>query len=659
MLVATAGHVDHGKTSLVKHLTGTDTDRLAEEQRRGLTIELGYAFASLDGGVIGFIDVPGHKSFINTMISGVTGVDLGLLVVAADDGPRAQTLEHLQVLELLGVSSVIVVLTKIDQVELNRQHQVTESLNRLLPNAQVCSVSNRTGAGLDELRAQIKQSYRSVLPRSASGFFRLYVDRSFIIKGAGVVVTGTSLSGAIHVGDEVVLHAPADGQYDSGIKLRVREIHAQGQSVAVANSGQRCALNLAGKITPQKAPRGSLVTNFCTARGCSHIDVRFRPSPQLEQPLKHLARVRLHIGTRKIAALAYLLDDVASSPRIQLILDQPVIAFIGDLCLLRSDNGAVILGGGTVIDPLAPQWGKKRPKRIAELDALESGDPSSALHGLLVDRAVAVNLDWFQRIWNLTPQQCEKILLPYINEHAVVQVATQSGQLVVATPLWQSYQATILRQVMDWHSSRPMEAGVAMSELVAQVHGELPLELIMPVVKACAARGDIIHDGKWLKMTGHRPTLSPIRQREWQQLERVIRSFGVNLPLRSEILKESDFDADQLDRLVRPALNSGELFAIGSKRLSLPEPIILLAERLKTAFDGEAGLTVIEVKQLFQLGRNLTIEVLEFFDQIGLTQRKGDIRILRNPDAMAFLAGKSTISRKSDTPGGVPGLQNQ
>jgi len=413
LLVATAGHVDHGKTSLVKRLTGTDTDRLAEEKARGLTIELGYAFAhGGTNGSIGFIDVPGHHRFINTMISGINGIDLGMLVVAADDGPMPQTTEHIQLLQLLGIERFLGVITKCDRVDPRRLAEVAQLTSDLLPpGAPVCAVSNRSGEGLDTLRSMLATAALSCPQRATQGLFRLYVDRVFTKKGAGMVVTGTCLAGSVAVGDELRLHVTGTGNTRVH-SVRVRDIHAQGQPATQGLAGQRCALNIAGRVSLEQVHRGDFLCAHSTAAPSRRMDTRCWPAAGSPPSLKHLGRVKLYIGTRRIPARTYLLDRETGGPggqRIQLILDGEVLAFAGDRFILRDDQETTTLGGGVVIDPEAPQWGKLRTSRLRQLDAIEQQTPEAALRALLSQTGEVSSLRRCMRIWNLAPAEMDQM----------------------------------------------------------------------------------------------------------------------------------------------------------------------------------------------------------------------------------------------------------
>ncbi|MCP5129653.1 MAG: selenocysteine-specific translation elongation factor [Pseudomonadales bacterium] len=638
MLVATAGHVDHGKTSLVQRLTGVDTDRLAEEKQRGLTIELGYAFG--EGGAmesIGFIDVPGHHRFINTMISGINGIDLGMLVVAADDGPMPQTLEHLQLLRLLGVERFAGVITKSDLVDRARLDQVAKQTGALIPGAPLCEISNRTGEGLAQLQSILDNASRDCPPRATEAQFRLYIDRVFIKKGAGVVVTGTCLSGSVDTGDELRLH-PSSGSNTRDTNVRVREIHTQGKPATSGHAGQRCALNLAGKVSLERIHRGDFLCAHPTALPSRRLDTRCWTVAGPERPLKHLGRVKLYIGTRRVGARTYFLDrgeDNASSHRIQLILDRGVLAFAGDRFVLRDDNERTTLGGGIIIDPEAPQWGKSRSKHLKQLDALEMGQPEAALNQLLFSNGDIVSLRQSKRTWNLTRDEMEGLLArPPFAANTLVRVSADGDELVVSRELWQNYVEHLTQQLAEWHGARPMEPGIRPESLQALVQRQLPARLFKAVLDDRIRAGQIVRQEQLIRALGHRPTLSPQVQREWQRLEAWIKARGANIPLRSEIQQGTGFDAGRLETLTRPAIKTGDLVEIGEKRLALPATLRELAVLVKQFTDTSGGMSVIEAKQVFGLGRNLTIEILEFFDQIGYTRRTGNLRLISDLNAI-------------------------
>ena len=637
MLVATAGHVDHGKTSLIQHLTGTDTDRLAEEKQRGLTIPLGYAFANGDANEpIGFIDVPGHHRFLNTMISGINGIDLGMLVVAADDGPMPQTLEHLQLLRLLGVERFAGVISKSDLVDRTRLDEVASQIAALIPDAPLVEISTRSGEGLDELQSILDTELRDCPERQTEAQFRLYVDRAFIKKGAGVVVTGTCLSGSIKVGDELRLH-PSTGSNIQDIKVRVREIHSQGKPATVGHAGQRCALNIVGKVSLEQVHRGDFLCAHATALPSRRLDTRCWTIAGSGRSFKHLGRVKLYIGTRRLGARTYFLDRGQDSPagqRIQLILDKGVLAFAGDRFILRDDNESTTLGGGVVIDPQAPQWGKSRSTRLKQLDALEMGQPPAALKQLLFNNGDIVSLRQCKRLWNLSQAEIDTVLTaPPFDADKLVRINTDDDELILSRELWQGYVNCLDRHLNEWHRVHPTEPGIRPESLLMLIHDQVPSRLFKALLDDRISTAQLVYKDQLICAQGHRPTLSCQVQHEWLQLEQVMNARGLRLPLRSEIMKDTGFDAKQLEALARPVIKTGDLFEIGEKRLALPATLEELASLVKQYIDASGGMSVIEAKQVFGLGRNLTIEILEFFDQIGFTKRSDNKRLIANLNA--------------------------
>ena len=634
MLVATAGHVDHGKTSLVRQLTGVDTDRLAEEKKRGLTIELGYAFSDTPSGEpIGFIDVPGHERFINTMIAGISGIDVGMLVVAANDGIMPQTLEHLEVLRLLGVDRFVGVTSKIDLVDRDRLTQVEKQIAELIPQSPLCRISNKTGEGVEQLHDLLVEQSASPASLHSDDPFRMYVDRVFTKKGAGLVVTGTCLSGRVAHGDTLFLHTPAS---NSSTTVRVREVHSQGRATSDGHAGQRCALNLAGKVTREHLQRGSFLCANPVAEPSQRLDTRCRISAGSGRGLKHLGRVKLHLGSRRLGAATYLLGHEGSDQRVQLILDNGVVAFHGDRFVLRSDNERTTLAGGMVIDPIAPQTGKTRLERLQKLNALECEQPGQALEQLLFKLDDVVSLQWFSRIWNLSPEQMHTLLQQY-GPGDMCRMSRGGDEFLVSKALWENHGETLLQELAQWHARHPMEPGIDPVVLQAKLKKIIPRKLFRALLDEHVRAGQVVYRDQWVHALGHKPTLSHQVQREWLVVEKLLQSRGMQLPLRSEIMRESGFTDIQLERLVRPVIKRGEMYEVGEKRLALPGTLARFAELVETHLECNAGISVIEAKQLFGLGRGLTIEVLEFLDSIGYTSRAGDVRVLADPSAVEQL----------------------
>lgn len=643
MLVATAGHVDHGKTSLIQQLTGVDTDRLEEEKQRGLSIELGFAFHKAgENKTIGFVDVPGHHRFLNTMISGINNIDLGMLVIAADDGPMPQTYEHLQLLRLLGLDAFVVVISKIDRVSIERVENISEQIQTIIPNATIFTVSNRTGEGIQQLQQFLQQQAIHCTTRLTERQFRLNVDRVFTQKGAGLIVTGTSQSGQVNLGNELKLHAFANGKISSH-KVKVRNIHAQGQAANSGHAGQRCALNLTGKISSEDIHRGDLLCASNDALPSYRLDAEFFSAGDTTRKLKHLGQVKLYIGTRRIRAKTYLLNVnnedniIAKRPLqlVQLILGEPIVAFAGDRFIIRDDNECATLGGGIVLDPEAPQWGKSKKGRIREISALIQRDPKRVLKTILFNNNGIVNLNRCKRIWNLSEIELNHLLSTSpLTENNIASVMVDNEPCIVSNALFTQHCNQMAVTMTDWHTNRPMEPGIKVNTLKSLLANEIPGALFGAVLDSCIGSGRVVIKGNVIHALGHRPTLSKKVQQDWLHLEKYMTERGLSLPLRSEIQSETKFDAGYLEELTRPELNSARLYAVGQKRLALPVTLHQLALLIFRLFEKNGGFTTIEAKAAFDLGRNLTIEILEFFDAVGYTKRNGNLRIIDNADVV-------------------------
>ena len=419
MLIATAGHVDHGKTVLVKALTGVDTDRLPEEKERGLSIDLGFAYHTrADGAVLGFVDVPGHERFIRNMLAGVAAIDYALLIVAADDGPMPQTREHLAILDLLGVDAGAAVVTKVDLVDEAQAAAVTSRVRALvegtgLEGAPVFPVSAATGTGMEALRDHLA-TLATPSPRErraarveTGARFRLAVDRSFTVRGAGLVVTGAVFSGEVAVGDRLVL-AP------SGAAVRVRGIHAQNRTAPRGTRGERCAINLARtELGRADIRRGDWLTGEPSPGVSQRFDAELRVLASEERPLTHWTPVHVHAGAASLTGRVAVLEgrNIAPGARglVQIVVDQPFVGVRGDRFILRDQSARRTIAGGAVLDPAGAVRGRARPERVAALRAMAAGAPDAALAALLATSANGVDLDHFADAWNLRPEEAEAL----------------------------------------------------------------------------------------------------------------------------------------------------------------------------------------------------------------------------------------------------------
>ncbi|TAK81595.1 MAG: selenocysteine-specific translation elongation factor [Betaproteobacteria bacterium] len=599
MIVATAGHVDHGKTSLVRALTGVDTDRLPEEKKRGLTIDLGFAY--LDS--LGFVDVPGHERFVHNMLAGVAGIDFALLVVAADDGPMPQTREHLAILELLGVPRGAVALTKIDRVAPERADEASAEVAALLAptrfaGSPVFPVSNESNSGIPQLLAYLKQTANKVGERKAGGNFRLSVDRCFTIAGAGLVVTGTAMSGEVALGDEVrALLADA--------KARVRSIHAHNAPAARGRAGQRLALNLAGLHADARIARGDWIVAGEVPPAVTRLDVRLNAI----ESLKHWSPVHVHLGAADVIGRVAILDAKEIAPGksalAQLVLEKPIGAVRGDRFIVRDQSARSTLGGGAVIDVFPPARGRAKPERLAYLAAMEIGDDARALEALLAQSPTGLDLARFAANRNLP---------------------AMSGWRFSETHR-RALRDKALANIAAWHARSPDTVGPPEDRILEGVR--LPREVVVALAQELAAEGAIVREALGVRLPSHRVELSASDMALWQKAKPALEEAGTRPPPLGDLALQLSIDPKRLEAVLSRAARQGMVVRVSKNRFFLPQMLRQLEDIARAEVASGSPLTAAAFRDRSGIGRNLTIEVLEYFDRIKFTRRVGDVRVIR------------------------------
>jgi selenocysteine-specific elongation factor len=638
MIIATSGHIDHGKTMLVKALTGVDTDRLPEEKNRGISIDLGYAYHALEGGeVLGFIDVPGHERFVRNMLAGVTGIDYALLIVAADDGPMPQTEEHLAILDLLGLRHGAIVLTKTDRVDAARVEEVSELIEILLDGtnlegAPVFPVSSITGDGIPALRSHLADTAREIGVRRTDSNFRLAIDRRFIVPGAGLVVTGTVFSGTVAVDDHLILSP-------SGLAARVRGIHAQNSEAATGLAGQRCALNITGPDIEHSAiHRGDWITAEVLHAPTRRIDARIRLLKSEARALRHWTPVHLHIGAADIGARVAVLDgrqiEPGSSALVQLVLDEPTSVLRDDRLILRDQSARRTIAGGRALDPFAPARGRAKPERIAVIEAQEDDNPVTALAALLTLLPNGVDLARFALARNLDRRSAGAIFA----EAEMVQIGGAGEENGIAAARWQSLEVDTLDALTRFHQEKPDVIGIAENTLRLSFSPPPPPSLFNAVIGKLAARGQVVAANRQIRLPDHQPKMSSGDKKIWAKIEPVLEA-GNRQPLTvHEMATELGAKPDTIFSFMRRAVAMGLVIGVARNRFLLPAAIRelgIVAEALaKTAEDGM--ITAGEFRNAAGIGRNLTIELLEFFDRAGMTHRIGNARKIIRPSVEIF-----------------------
>ena len=628
MIVGTAGHIDHGKTTLVRALTGVDTDRLPEEKQRGISIELGYAFLDVPGSAerIGFIDVPGHERLVHTMLAGATGIDHALLLVAADDGPMPQTREHLAVLSLLGLTQGAVVVTKCDRVDAARVAAVQAEARALLQGtalagAPVYPVSAASGDGLDALREHLFDAARRLRRRGdADAAFRLAIDRSFTLAGVGTVATGTVHAGTVAAGDELLL---VPGQ----ARVRVRSLHAQNQAVDRAHAGQRCALALAG-IAKDKVERGQWLVAPAAALATDRLDATLTLWPAEAKALRSGMPVHVHVGAAAVLGSVAVLDGDTIAPgataRVQLVLREPIGAWHGDRVVLRDASASRTLAGGRVLDPFAPARYRRTPQRLAELDALALPEPSARAAALLA--AAPQGLD----VTRFSAAQGRVVTL----RDAVVR----GGDWALAVAPAAAWRTAVHAALAAYHERQPEELGPDAARLRRLAAPRLPEPLWRALLAQWQAAGELQLRGAFVHLQEHAVRLSATEQRLAQKVAPALAAAG----FEGAWVRDLARDAQESEPLLRVALarlaQGGELHQVVRDLYYPPATVARLATIAREVAAAHGGeITAARFRDATALGRKRAIQVLEYFDRIGLLRRVGDLHKLRS-DSTLFVA---------------------
>ncbi|MGJ7532881.1 MULTISPECIES: selenocysteine-specific translation elongation factor [unclassified Variovorax] len=633
MIIGTAGHIDHGKTTLVHALTGVDTDRLPEEKRRGISIELGYAYLHVPDGVsLGFVDVPGHERLLHTMLAGATGIDHALLVVAADDGVMPQTREHLAVVALLGVREATVAITKIDRIdEAVREARLAEVRSDIaallaptpLAQAPMLAVSATTGEGIEALRERLLDVARQERAREDDLAFRLAVDRAFTLSGVGTVVTGTVFSGTVHIGDELSV-VPGDRT------VRVRGIHAQNQKTESAHAGQRCALALAG-VTKDEMHRGDWVCAPGIALATDRIDVLLTLWPDEAKPLRSGATVHAHLGASDVMASVALLDRDALAPGetafAQLVLREAIGAWHGDRGVLRDASATRTVAGVRVLDPFAPVRYRRTPERLRTLAAWAIDDRDARVAALLHNAPLGVDTARIARALSLADEAA--LSLP--------GDAVRIEHTAIAQTHLDMLEEQITGRLADFHRTAPDEVGPDARRLKRLAGPRTDDALWRHALDALVARGALVRSGTWLHLPDHAARLGEAEQKLAQKLLPSLADGGFDPPWVRDLAKDCAVSEPMVRQTLASLARRGEVFQV-VKDLYYPLATVeRLAAMARDCLDGPEGLQAASFRDATGLGRKRAIQLLEFFDRVGYTRRVKDTHLLR-PDTSLFRA---------------------
>jgi selenocysteine-specific elongation factor len=633
-IVGTAGHIDHGKTALIRALTGVDTDRLKEEQQRGITIDLGFAPLDLGGDeTVGVVDVPGHERFVRNMLAGAGGIDTVLLVVAADESVKPQTREHFEICRLLGVTTGVIALTKIDLAdpeltELVRQEVAELVAGSFLQSAETVEVSSLTGEGVEEVRRALARAIQSAPEPGRPDFVRLPVDRAFTVRGFGTVVTGTLLSGEIEEGDGLVL-------WPGGVPVRVRRVEVHEQEVPRAASGQRTALNLAGSLK-QAPQRGDLLASPGRMSPSSLIDARVEILAAAKGGIRDQARVRFHIGTADVEARLRLLGGRRELPAggsglAQLRLAHPLAATVGDHFILRRPSPPLTLGGGRVVDPCPRKHRGRLPAVAERLAALESAAAAERLT-LLLEEAGGRGLSRADLVvrTGLSPGALERAVEASSREGRILTDGSAGGGLLAdkAAKALRSRMAALLA---DYHRRRPLDAGMSLEELRRRGAPHTPDSLVESLLRGMVADGEIRLAGQRAASASHQVSLPAEEEETLRQVAEEIRRGGFDPPTPDRLLGERGIEPARQQALVRLLVERGVLARIADGYHLHAAVVEELKRELARRRRDDPFIDVAGFKQLTGTTRRAAIPLLEYLDAERVTTRRGDRRYIQEP----------------------------
>ncbi|MBI5900659.1 MAG: selenocysteine-specific translation elongation factor [Rhodocyclales bacterium] len=636
MIVGTAGHIDHGKTTLVKALTGVDADRLPEEKARGITLDLGYAYAPLaDGSVLGFVDVPGHEKLVRTMLAGATGIDFVLLVIAADDGPMPQTREHLELLDLLGITRGAVALNKVDAVSPQRFAEAQAEVEALLTGTALAGcplfpLSAKSGEGVAALLAHLAaEAARTEAREAAQGRFRLAIDRCFSLAGAGTVVTGTAHAGKVGAGDTVTIAPSARG---GPLRARVRSLHVQDRPAPQGAAGERIALALSGNFAKGEIARGMWVVDPALAVPLLRFHGELRV-PAGQAPLRHLQNVHVHLGTEDIMGRVALLDCAETGPGatalVEILLERETLALRGDRFVLRDAGAQRTVAGGRVLDIFPPARHKRSAERLALLGALRADDLLAALELMTRQGLAGVDLERLAVAWNLAPAQADALWL----RAGLRQVRVGEARLGFAAVSWAALETRLLDALAREHERAPDLAGVERERLRRMTAANLPRAAFDVLVGELLAAASLAQTRAWLHLPSHAVSVSAADRDLFAVLKPLLDAQPFNPPRVRDVFRASGTPEDTVRQLYRRMARGGELYPVAHDHFFTAAAVADLAAIVARLSAEKGAARAADLRNLIYAdgsgGRKVAIQILEFFDRIGYTRRVRDEHVVR------------------------------
>jgi selenocysteine-specific elongation factor len=631
IILGTAGHIDHGKTSLIKALTGTDTDRLKEEKERGITIELGFAALDLPSRQhLGIVDVPGHEKFVKNMVAGATGIDIVVMVIAADEGVMPQTREHMEICTLLGVKYGMVAVTKIDMVDEEWLELALEDIRdfvrgTFLEDAAVATVSSVTQEGIPEFIKALDELAAKIPERPPSDLFRLPIDRVFTIKGFGTVITGTLISGRVQVGDTIMI-------YPSGIKSKVRGIQVHNKSAEEAQTGMRTAINFQG-LEKEAISRGEVLSRPNNLQASYMVDVSLHYLASNKKPLKNRTRVRFHTGTSEVLGNVILLDreELAAGEDTvaQLRLDTAVALVKDDRFVIRSYSPVFTIGGGKVLNPIPLKHKRFKPDLVEGLKALGDQSPeaiisfhveASGYHG--------VSFAHLKIITNLPDKKLENVLQVLLSQKTLIQVDKES-RIYIHRSRFENLENDTRRQLADYHKTNPLKPGMPKEELKSKFPPLLTSKLFNLTLNQMIKEKGIAQEENIIRLASHAVSLGGKQADVKDKILKNYLNAGLEPPYFKELAKSLDMDAKRAKDVLMHMVAEGAIVKVKEDLYFHAEVIKDLKKRLVKFLETQGEITTPQFKEMTGVSRKYVIPLAEHFDSTNVTLRVGDVRKLR------------------------------
>lgn len=631
IILGTAGHIDHGKTSLIKAVSGTDTDRLKEEKRRGITIELGFASIDLPSGLhIGVVDVPGHEKFVKNMVAGAAGIDVVAMVVAADEGVMPQTREHMEICSLLGIRYGFVVLTKIDSVDEEFLELAAEDVSdfmkgTFLEDSPIVPVSSLTGQGLDEFINTLDRYCMALPERPATGIFRLPVDRVFSMKGFGTVVTGTLVSGRITTGEPVMI-------YPSGITTKIRGIQVHDRPVESSEAGLRTAINFQG-IAKHAVNRGNVLARPDTLISSYMIDVELHLLESNERPLKNRDRVRFHIGTSQVPCNIILLDREVLEPGdtapAQARLKRPLACVRDDRFVIRSYSPVRTLGGGRVLNPAPLKHRRLREETIEQITRILDPDPQT----LTADHIAMAgygecSFTQLKVLTNQTDKALDAALSSLLSNRTIIQTERSERRFVHYSTL-EDFRESVTERLSAYHRANPLKEGMPKGELRSKFPEIKTARLFNQLINLLIKEEKIIQTGESIRLAGHKVTLQTGQSDLKEKILSVYAEKGLQPPYFKELSGLLNAEPAQVKNVLMHLVNEGRIIKVKEELFFHADAIKDLKERLVNFLSENGDISPAQFKDLTKASRKYTIPLFEYFDAENITIRVGDVRKLR------------------------------